>query len=214
MDIDSSVLSDAFAYDTRVDAQNIALKSLYNVRLTPVGNSISASYICENALEDYNSQQSKKDRLSDTEIEEISSLVNTAFDDVYMIENSQEYSTLNLLLSYDIKMIFVSLAASVILAVMIYFLCSGRRKSFNFAAMSFVTAGDITLALSLYIMFKADFGGTMFTNISAYNLALSNALDSTYKILLAAGAVLIVIGVAIFISTYKYYTKKIKKYES
>lgn len=208
---DAEILKSAFSYDYRVSAQNTAMNSLYKGRYTPVSSSTNVEMRCENAVARFNSKQTKGKELSDKKTQELINDVKGALDNVYAVTNASEFSSASGFFSASTKGAVMLSAVSVIIAVAVYFISGRSHGSLNFIAMALETAGGMSVIFPLMALMKMKFSALCLTNISAYNGAIGSAAGRTCVVIIAVGTVMFMIGVAIFISNYRYYSVKLKK---
>ena len=208
---DAEILKSAFSYDYRISVQNTAMNSLYNGRYTPVSSSSNVEIRCENAVARFNSKQKKGKGLSDKKTEELIDDVKDALDSVYTVTNAGEFSSVSEFFSASTKGAVVLSVASVIIAAAVYLISGWSHGSLNFIAMALETAGGMSVVLPLTALIRMRISALCLTNISAYNGAIGNAAGRTCFIIIAVGTAMFMIGVAIFISNYKYYSVKLKK---
>lgn len=208
--IDNEILKGAFSYDYRVTVQNTAMNSLFNGRYTPVSSSSNVEVRCKNAVARFNSKQKKGKELSDKKTAELVCDVKKAFDSVYTIANSSEFSSVSGFFSASTKGAVMLSVVSVIMAIAVYFMSGRRHGSLNFIAMALESAGGMSVSLPLMAIMKMRFSVLYLTNVPAYNSAINNAAGKTCFIIIAVGAVMLIAGVAIFISNYRYYSFKLK----
>gem|GEM_PF-2773739 len=80
-----------------------------------------------------------------------------------------------------------------------------RRRAYNYMAMCFNTAGLLLIAIPSVIYISGIMNRLMLTNIPAYNIAITEAVNLMLIVLAVFGLVLLAGGTALFIWTYKYY---------
>lgn len=210
-DLDAEILTSVFPYDYRISAQKTAMNSLYNSHCIPVSSSLNVDIRCENAVARYNLKQNKGKELSDKKTEELIDDVKEALDSVYAVTNAGEFSSVSEFFSASTKGAVVLSVASVIIAAAVYLISGWSHGSLNFIAMALETAGGMSVVLPLTALIRMRISALCLTNISAYNGAIGNAAGSTCFIIIAVGTAMFMIGVAIFISNYRYYSVKLKK---
>lgn len=209
---DGDVLKNAYPQSYLSSVQETVLHSLFIGRTSPVSVSVNVSSRCVGALEEYNNAQSKKDRLSDKDIDKITKQVSETFDSIYSIVNVAEFGAFTSFFSRSVKLTVLFFAAAFVLFFMIYMISGRRHNSFNYIAMAIETAGGIMIGVPIVLIRRLSVADYTPTNVEAYNSAMVAESTNIYHIIISIGAILIIIGASIFISNYRYYSAKLKKY--
>lgn len=208
--IDRETLKSSFSYDYRVSVQATAINSLYNGRYIPVSSSSNVEMRCEKAVKVHNANQENK-KISEKKTAELITDVKNAFDSVYTVANAQDFASVSRFFLASTKGALLFSVASVIMGVVVYFISGRCHGSLNFIAMALESAGGMSLVLPALAITKMRFSSLVLTNIPAYNIAISSAAGKMCFIIMAVGVVMLAIGVAIFISNYKYYSVKLRR---
>lgn len=93
-------------------------------------------------------------------------------------------------------------------AVIIDFTSYGKHKKFDYMGMGLITAGEAMVILPIFALLMKYTSTLRFMDIDVYNMALADVLNDILKIIMAFGAVILVIGIVMAAYNYRYYSKK------
>ena len=135
-----------------------------------------------------------------------------AFNDSYAIDNQTQFAPLSGFFgSKAPRLALVSIFAAAVCALAVAALNGFRRKALTFIGMAALTSGAVLVTAFLTAAVKA--GGVIshFTAIDAYNTVIYNCTMPMLLITVAAGALLIAIGVFMEVVCYRYYSIRYRK---
>lgn len=208
--IDSNVIRDALDFGYVSSAQVTALKKIYTAGSSRISSSIDTEARCLDALNKYEADGTKK--LTDKEKEEITEGTMKCVDRVFSVVNIDEFGIYAKIFGGRCTILAIGFAVfSAALFGAVYLLSAWSRRSLNYIAMALVTAGELSVAMTVMFIITKPLDCLSLTNIQAYNNALDSAVGVLRLLMLAVGVLLIVAGIAVFIANYKFYSVRLRR---
>ncbi|MCM1285963.1 MAG: hypothetical protein NC213_05680 [Acetobacter sp.] len=206
--IPKEVFSEAVGYNFIRSVQRSVAEGAQTFASDDFTGSTDLETRIENAVDKYDSENDIK--RSDKAKKKICAQAADLFNKTCAVTNNAQlrpiYSLVN---GKSFFIAITSFAGAVLCIALIVFLNGRRHKSFNFVAMSFVISGEVMTAVPVVLLIKNVLSNLCITNIEAYNIAISSAVKSVLMIIIAAGIVMMIIGVVMFAMVYKYYYTKL-----
>lgn len=206
--IPSSVFTQAAGYDFVSSVQPSVVKSVYSASKTDFSSITNLKNRYINALDKYDNSQNISRNPDETN--QIADKAVEIFNSTCSIQNNSQFYPFTKYMGTKLFMsAFFSAACFALLVFAEYQIGGKRRKSFNFTAMSVMATGEILITVTVLAFFSKAFTAADFTNAAAYNGALSKSIFVMMLIVFTAGIICILSALAIFVSNFKYYKRKL-----
>lgn len=206
--IPKAVFSDAAGYNFIKSVQRSVAEGAQTFASDDFTGITDLEVRIENAVSDYDKENGIK--RANKAKKEICDKAVDAFNQTCAVTNNAQlrpiYSLVN---GKSFFIAIASFAGAVVCIMAVVFLNGRRHKSFNFVAMSFVISGEIMVAVPAVLLAKNILDGVYFTNVVAYNIAISSAVKSMLMIFIVLGIIMMIIGAVMFAVIYKYYYTKL-----
>lgn len=194
-------------------------KLIYAVQHTVVKNTQSSVFVdfsgtidieerLRDSIEKYDSESNIK--RTEEQMEQLIAQAVDVFNQTCSIANNAQLSRIASIINNRSLYITVLSAAAIIGCVFAEnFFNGGRRKSYNYVAMSMVTAGETLASFCVIVLLRKSLTGLSLTNIEAYNLAIASAAKMVLIIIFAVSILIIAAGFSLFYAVYRYYRTKL-----
>lgn len=206
--IPCSVFTEAAGYDFIVSVQPSVVKSMHSSSETDFSSITNLKNRYTNALDKYDTNHTISRNSEETDL--IAEKAVEIFNNTCSIKNSKQFYPITKYMGE--KLFITGFIFAICFAVLVfaeYIINKKRRKSFNFAAMSVMTTGEMLITITAVSFLSKAFHTAEFTNAAAYNAALSKSILVMMLIIFTAGIICILCAMAIFISNFRYYKIKL-----